>query len=230
MHAAGLAQGGIRAYRWPRMIRFSLFGFPVRIEPFFWVVLVLLGSMGTRGGSREEILAVGLFVVAGFVSILVHELGHAFAGRRFGAHSEITLHSFGGYAAFSGGGFTRSQSFLVTAAGPVLQIFLGWVAYVVFTSGSGLTPAAAHFFLLLALISWVWAGLNLLPVVPLDGGQMLHAALGPERVNLTLWITIITALVSAVMVYKFLGSLIFPIFLGMFAWKAWKALQERNFR
>jgi Zn-dependent protease len=212
------------------MIRFSIFGFPVRIEPFFWVVLVLLGSMGTRGGSREEILGVGLFVVAGFVSILVHELGHAFAGRRFGAHSEITLHGFGGYAAFSGGGFTRGQSFLVTAAGPALQILLGGAAYALLTSTSGMTQPAVHFFVMLWLISWIWAGLNLLPVVPLDGGQMLHAALGPERVNLTLWISILTALVSAVLVFRILGSFIFPIFLGMFAWKAWKALQERNFR
>ena len=84
------------------MIRFSLFGIPVAIEPFFWITLVILGG-ASGADNAAEILNIGLFVIAGFISILVHELGHALTARSFGAHSRITLQAFGGYAAYTGG-------------------------------------------------------------------------------------------------------------------------------
>jgi stage IV sporulation protein FB len=209
------------------MIRFSLFGIPVAIEPFFWITLVILGG-ASGADNAAEILNIGLFVIAGFISILVHELGHALTARSFGAHARITLQAFGGYAAYAGVSLNRWQSFLVTAAGPGVQILLGLAVYFLMQFLPNLSEQGETFLYTLVLISFFWAILNLLPVVPLDGGQMLNAALGPARIKITLWTSIVVAVVAALAMFTKTGSIIFPIFLGMFAWQAFQALKEQR--
>jgi stage IV sporulation protein FB len=207
------------------MIRFALFGIPIQIQPWFWITLAIIGG-GASANSKAAILQLALFLLAGLISILVHELGHALAGRAFGASSEITLQAFGGYAAFAGARFTRPQHFLVTAAGPAAQILLGLVIYLLIPELFKLTSTAGYFWQTLVWISCAWALINLLPVLPLDGGQMVNAILGPARLKLTLWITILTASCAALIVFKTTDSFIFPIFLGFFAWQAWQALRQ----
>ncbi len=211
------------------MVRFNLFGIPVTIQPFFWITLAILG--GALGAdSTAAILRVCLFILAGLVSILVHELGHALTARKFGARTEIVLQAFGGYAAYSGVHMSRLRSFLITAAGPAIQILLGFAVLAVLRSAPNLNLNAEIFLKTLVWISFVWAILNLLPVVPLDGGQMLNAILGPQRVRLTLWISIIVAIIVAVVLFQTTGSILFPIFMGMFAWQAYQALKEHGLR
>jgi stage IV sporulation protein FB len=232
------------------MIRFSLFGIPVLIQPFFWITLALIGG-ALEANSSEAIFRLGLFILAGFISILVHELGHALTARHFGAYTEIVLQAFGGYASYTGVRMTRTQSFLITAAGPAIQIALGVIVFfmllthgyidpdqsnalrwarglVFFDEGvlSNLNPNMIYFLLVLMGISIFWAVINLLPVLPLDGGQMLSAVLGPQRMHITLWITIIVSIAAAILMFRFLGSFLFSIFLCFFAWQAWKALKE----
>ena len=209
------------------MIRFSIFGIPVEVQPFFWISLVIIGSMG-GADSTAAFFEILLFVLAGFISIMVHELGHALTARGFGASTSITLQAFGGYAAYSGIQMNRWQSFLITAAGPVIQIALGVVLFVAFQFLPDLNPNGVYFLKTLMFISLFWAILNLLPVIPLDGGQMLNAALGPARIKITLWITILVAITVGFAMFKYTHSIIFPIFLGMFAWQAFQALQERR--
>lgn len=206
------------------MIRFTLFGIPVEVQPWFWISLVLLGG-GIEANTKEAILRLVLFLLAGFISVLVHEMGHALTGRAFGARSEVTLHAFGGVARFTGAWFGRKQDFLVTAAGPGAQLLLALAVWVAIPHLPELRSAAGYFWRVLFFISLIWALLNLLPVFPLDGGQMLNAAMGPARERATLWVSIVTAVVAAVLVFKFTGSFIFPAFLGLFAYQAWKRLQ-----
>jgi Zn-dependent protease len=209
------------------MIRFSLFRIPVEVQPFFWISLVILGgAMGAD--SVNEIFRIVLFVLAGFISVLVHEFGHALTARSFGANCRITLQAFGGYAAYSGVRMTRARSFLITAAGPGIQIVLGLVVMLLLHLLPDHGSFGAYFLSELMLISFFWAILNLLPVLPLDGGQMLNAALGPARIKITLWVTIIVAVVVALATYNLTGSIIFPIFLGMFAWQAFQALKDQR--
>ena len=207
------------------MVSFSLFGIPVQIHPWFWISLAMIGGGGSAN-TQSGILLLALFVLAGLVSILVHELGHALTGRAFGARSEITLQAFGGLATFAGARFTRLQHFLVTAAGPAAQLLLAAVVYGSIPDLFELRSPAGHFCQVLTEISVVWALINLLPVLPLDGGQMLNAILGPARLQLTLWITILTASTAALLIFKRTHSPIFPLFLGLFVWQAWKALKQ----
>ncbi len=209
------------------MIRFSLFGIPIVVQPFFWITLVILGG-ALRADSTAAIFQIVLFVLAGFISILIHELGHALAARSFGATSAITLQAFGGYAAYSGARMSRLQSFLITAAGPAIQIVLGLAVYLLLRSLPDLSNHGFYFLKILTIISFVWAILNLLPVLPLDGGQMLNAVLGPARIKITLTISIVVAIIAGLAIFAKTGSILFPIFLGMFAWQAFQGLQQHR--
>jgi stage IV sporulation protein FB len=209
------------------MVRFTIFGIPVRVEPWFWITLALLGgALDTR--TSAEILSLALFLLAGFFSILVHELGHALTARKFGGYSEITLQAFGGYATCTGVRLTRPQDFAVTAAGPFVQIALGLAVFFAFPYLGKLNPNFLGFLFDLMKISIIWAVLNLLPILPLDGGRMLDAVLGPKRIRITLWTTISFAVVVGILMIKYTNSFLFPIFLGMFAWQAWQALGEQR--
>lgn len=211
------------------MIRFSIFGIPVQVLPFFWITLAILGASG--GASRaDEILKILLFVIAGFISVLVHELGHALTARRFGAQTAIVLEAFGGYAAYSGAHMTRLRSFLITAAGPAIQILLGVIVLVIYNLLPEQSENGAHFLETLIGISFFWAILNLLPVLPLDGGRMLNSILGPSRIKITLWVTIIVAVGVGLLMFAFFKTLLFPLFLGVFAWQAFQALKENKWR
>lgn len=241
------------------MFRFTIFGIPVEVQPFFWITLIILG--GANGAdSKEAIFEIVLFVLAGFISILVHELGHALTARKYGANVHIVLQAFGGYAAYSGVRMDRRQSFLVTAAGPgagfslLLAVLTGMCVFfggaeVLAMAGLELFGIRPDFlpmelftlsqekpfvFSLLMNFIWInfwWNALNVLPVIPLDGGHMLNAAMGPSRIRTTLWISIIVA--SGVALFMFVrnpGNFIFPIFLGMFAWQSYQALQQTRYR
>jgi len=206
------------------MFRFSIFGIPVEVQPFFWVSLVLLGG-ADRADSMIGIFRVVLFVLAGFISILTHELGHALTARAFGAHSAISLQAFGGYAVHSGRNFKRWQNFLVTAAGPLVQIALALATFLLLNRLESVTREGKYFLNVLMVISFFWAALNLLPILPLDGGHMLNSVLGPARIKITLWTTIIVAAVVGFWMFTQYSSFIFPIILGMYAWKAHQALK-----
>jgi stage IV sporulation protein FB len=210
------------------MIRFSVFAIPVEVQPFFWVTLVIIGG-ALSADSIAAMFQILLFVLAGFISILIHELGHALTARAFGAYSRITLQAFGGYAAYSGVRMTRGRQFLITAAGPAVQIVLGLLTFgLISVFGSKLSPNGAYFLYIITVISFIWAILNLLPVLPLDGGQLLNAALGPNRIRTTLWVSVIVAIgVAGAMLLHDPRNFLFPIFMGMFAWQSYQALQQR---
>lgn len=210
------------------MIHFSLFGIPVSIQPFFWITLALIGG-AFRADSPQAFLELGLFVLAGFISVLVHELGHALTIKSYKVPTSITLQAFGGYATYPARSLDRVQSFLVTAAGPATQLVLALVAHIILHR-IPYNEGIFHFLTSLKWISIIWAVLNLLPVLPLDGGQLVNALLGPSRISITLWITILTAVTTGVAMFLLTKSILFPIFMGFFAYQAVQALRARNFR
>jgi len=207
------------------MIQFSLFKIPIRVELWFWLTLAFIGGV-TRVREKEQFFLLLLFLIAGFISILVHELGHALTAKAFGKRVEIVLQAFGGYAAYSGGApLDRTRTFLVTAAGPALQIVLGAVVYFYAKAFPSMNFQAIYFVKVLYGISFVWAILNLLPVLPLDGGRLLQTILGPSRIKLTLLISIAVAIGVGVLYFMMTNSILLPIFMGMFAYQAFQELK-----
>ena len=148
--------------------QFSLFGFGIRIEIFFGLLAVwVMASF-----SPDYVRGAAIVAAVGS-SILVHELGHAFAFRRYGFESSIVLHGLGGYTMpVQGTRLTNGQDLLVSLAGPFTQIFgLGLPALLlsrqgIFTGTADVVVRSMVWFNLL------WGVVNLLPVLPLDGGNI----------------------------------------------------------
>lgn len=179
------------------MICFTLFRVPVIIHPTLWVMLALLGSLFT--GFATGVAGVALFAVALFFCLLLHEMGHALVGRMLGGGSpEVYLAWLGGDCCNESARLTRMQGVLMTAAGPlasllpalvvavVLSIVLGSVGEGFLAVGNfalghvsavlmeQFPPMVLVFALYLVQICVWWSVLNLLPVFPLDGGQIMH--------------------------------------------------------
>lgn len=81
--------------RTPYDLRFSIFGFPVRVHPIFWLVALIMGS-----GGAEKMVDLFGWVAAVFVAILIHELGHAWVMRHYGLRPWIVLYGMGGLACY----------------------------------------------------------------------------------------------------------------------------------
>jgi len=208
------------------MIEFSLFGIRVRVEPIFWLTVAFLGGI-LQARSAEAFLLVALFVLAGFISILIHEMGHALMIRKFNLPTEVTLAAFGGYATYPPGILSRKQSFAVTVAGPGIQILFGvavfFLSQLIVLENSHLNT----FFFYLYIVSIIWAIFNCLPIYPMDGGQMLSAILGPNRARAVH----ITGMTCAVLVGLFAfssGYMLMGLFMGMFAWQNYQMLQQHR--
>jgi stage IV sporulation protein FB len=177
------------------VIRFKLLGFPVSIQPFFWIIIALLGG-GFSANTPQAFRLLLVWMVVVLVSILVHELGHALAGRRYGATPEIRLHGFGGLAIMHGGRFTRLQSILVSAAGPAFGFALGILVLVLFMGSLRnyeLPLELRYAITMLLYVNFFWTLINLLPILPLDGGQIFRDLAGPHRAGLVRWVAVICA-------------------------------------
>jgi stage IV sporulation protein FB len=182
-------------------LRFNLAGFPVRVHPLFWLIAILLGY------SSGDILQVLIWVVVVFVSILVHELGHALAFRRYGLSSQIILHFAGGLTVpestlwgsrWANVALGPNQNIFISLAGPGAGfLFAGLVIAGVLLTGGTIIPTRLLGFIpvpgfamlpfggnllsgFVTALLWVnifWGVINLLPVYPLDGGSVTRNVL-----------------------------------------------------
>jgi stage IV sporulation protein FB len=104
----------------PGDLHFRVAGFPVRVHPLFWVVSLVLG-MGT--GKADPIVTL-LWVAVVFVSILVHELGHAVMQRKYGGWPRIVLYGMGGLAICDNCDRTPRSQIIISFAGPAAGFLL----------------------------------------------------------------------------------------------------------
>jgi stage IV sporulation protein FB len=111
-------------------IHFRLFGIPVRVHPFFWLVAVFLGAGGMSRGEVDPVNAL-VWVVVMFVSILVHEFGHATMQRSYGGHPWITLYGLGGLASCNDCDRSTSRQIIISLAGPIAGFLLAIVMILV---------------------------------------------------------------------------------------------------
>lgn len=150
--------------------------------------LLLLGWVAISSWTaREQFRDVAnglLFVSALFGIIVLHELGHALAARRFGIPtSDITLLPIGGVARLEGMPEKPYQELIVAIAGPAVNFALALVFWMLVRSADAIT-SLTHFNLvggsLLAKLQYVNIGLalfNLIPAFPMDGGRVLRSLL-----------------------------------------------------
>lgn len=189
----------------PADLQFTLLGIRVRVSAWFWLTAVLMGWGACQGLSLgDQRLLVQLLVIwlgVVFLSILVHEMGHALAYRNFGQAAHVVLYHLGGLAVPEAWGrrhLRPVQRLLVSAAGPLAQFLLA-VLTVGLLKVAGYSvpfpiPAVSSalnfyegrdfpstqtlaFFDFLLYVNVFWPLLNLIPVPPLDGGQIVREGL-----------------------------------------------------
>ena len=205
------------------MFRFYLFGFPVTVELWFWVSCFLLfGGLQMQSWTDVASLAeVAIWIILAFLSILAHELGHASMARRYSATPEILLHAFGGVTVPHGARFNRKQDLLFVGAGPgasLALVALAWFALnVVPIQNADWDNAFRRLFGL----NLTWAIFNLLPILPLDGGQLLRTALGDRRLRITATVGFVTAVLVAIL-GLLSHSVLLTLFMAMFAYENWR--------
>lgn len=179
---------------------FRLFGVPVEVQLGFWLSAALLG-FGIL--AREQYPQFLVWVVVVFLSVLVHEFGHALAIKRHRIEPEITLHFMGGTTTWrSILPLGRLQHIFISLAGPFAGFFVAGLVHLVLEYAPGLhvlPPLLLGGLQLLVQVNVVWGVLNLIPVLPFDGGHVLEHALGPKRARLTAAISGVAAVLLAIL-------------------------------
>lgn len=158
-----------------REAHFHFLGVPVYMEPLHFVVSALFGFM-QYGLSASA----AIWVVLVFIGVLLHEMGHALVGRRFGQDPFVILSGWGGLTTWlSPRALSPGQQILVSFAGPAVGLALGggvWLWYT-YAPTHQLPPIAANAIVDFIWVNFGWAIFNLLPIFPLDGGQISKATL-----------------------------------------------------
>jgi len=165
---------------------FSVAGIPVVIHPAFFAVILVLGLV-----YMATPVYLATWVAIATVSILLHEFGHAFAFRIFGLRPSVSLVGFGGLTSAEGpdgstDDFTPIRHIIVSLAGPLSALILLGLPALFTAEANGFDPWTSLSFrrsldpaeIILGQIVYInvgWSLLNLLPVLPLDGGNVVAA-------------------------------------------------------
>lgn len=235
-------------------LQFRLVGTPIRVSPMFWLIAILLGS---SGGLAQ----IPIWVVVVFVSILIHEMGHVLAFRRYGIHSQIVLHFAGGLTIPEstpwGTGYASvapspKQEIVISLAGPFAGFSFAAIVMLVatLTGGTLLTgkifgfipvPLTAImpfggqilgiFFSMLLWVNISWGLFNLVPVFPLDGGQVtrnIFMIYDPwNGVRKALWVSVVVGGLLAIGGFFLFHSIYIGALFGMLAFQSFQLLQGR---
>jgi Zn-dependent protease/CBS domain-containing protein len=149
-----------------------------------------------------------------FVSLLLHEFGHALQARREGIEIDgITLWLFGGVARFKGSFQSAGAEFRVAVAGPLVSLALG-VLFVLIALIPGIPSVVDGVAAWLGYINLTLLVFNLIPAPPLDGGRVLHAALWRLRGDYV-WATRVAANVG-----RGFGYLLIALGIAMFVFES----------
>jgi Zn-dependent protease len=155
---------------------FSIAGIPVRVEPVFFVISALFGLRY----AEESVSLVFVWMGVTFVSILVHELGHGLSLKAFGTPSAIVLHGFGGVT-LSRRHLDKARSVVVSLAGSIVALLVLWLparqlraSDWYFEQDLWLRGAVTF----TAFANLWWSVANLLPIRPLDGGNVVSELFG----------------------------------------------------
>jgi stage IV sporulation protein FB len=226
-------------------LRFHLLGIPVRVHPMFWLVALLMGV----GGSRER-TDIAIWVGVAFVSILVHEMGHALAALAHGWQPSITLYAMGGLASYQPTRHEPLSRILITLAGPFAGfVFAAVVAAGIVASGHTIrfvwesgwslpfyweppyARRAESVISDLLYINIYWGLVNLLPIYPLDGGQIARELFSlndaDNGVRLSLWLSVFAGAALAVVSLVKFHQQFQAFFFGYLAFLSYQELQAR---
>jgi len=147
---------------------------PVTVRPSFLIIAGLIGFIGV--GTWSQTVA---WIVIVFVSILIHEMGHAFTARMYGSAVAIELNGLGGLTRWSTPReeITPGRRALIAAAGSAVGLLFGGLVWLVAGQFGPYDPLIAFILESTIYVNVFWGLLNWLPIRPLDGGHLLESLL-----------------------------------------------------
>lgn len=176
-----------------------------------WIVLAIIGG-GFGISDKDSLVQVLCFVVAGMLTLLAHEFGHALVGRKLGGgNAAITIAGMGGITRHEFAPSSRLNYFITVLAGPLASLLLGITGGAILglqlgqletgiqlsltlpvgtispeaaqvLLNSSISPTLFKLYAVLFLICFWWSVFNLLPILPLDGGRLLATLLNNNRI------------------------------------------------
>lgn len=197
---------------------------PITIYPTFWLFAAIIGYMNSLSLTGTVI-----WVAIIFVSVLFHEFGHALTALLFRRHPRIELVALGGLTYHDGTKLSMWKQFLIVLDGPLFGFLLYILASLLISFVSIRSEA-----LMLALTNFRWANLfwtfvNLLPILPLDGGQLLRIVLegvfGGKGFKYALAISGLVALALSLFFFFYQGFLIGAL-LFLMAFQSYEAFRQ----
>jgi Zn-dependent protease len=187
------------------VLKFNLGDIPVRVHFSFLLIAFIF--------RQDRIVDMAVWVLVAFLAVLLHEAGHAFAARHYGASPvTITLFALGGVTVYPATQeMTPPRRFVISAMGSIVGIVTGGIVLLlaragVFDGSSAVVDVAVTGYVWAAL---GWGVLNWIPIRPLDGGAMLTSFLEivwPKRALVVAKvISVMFGIAAAVLLYN-IGS------------------------
>ncbi|MBS0622274.1 MAG: site-2 protease family protein [Verrucomicrobia bacterium] len=202
----------------------------ISISPMFWVFAGILGFL-----MSQSLLGTGIWIGVILISVVVHELGHALTANAFGQSAHIRLLFFGGATYREQKSIGLLKEFLITLNGPLFGFALGILMWGV-QHFLWLHPPflVAYTLTAFVFVNIFWSILNLLPVMPMDGGQLLRIVCEGIFKNkgtaIALMISLILALSIAVAGF-FMGQIFLGAIFLLFAFESfrgWKVARHSS--
>lgn len=196
-------------------IRFRVGGIPVVVQVSFFLAAAFLGTTHDLADLPEWVAVV-------FVSIVAHEMGHALMFRAFGVRSRIVLHLMGGVTiAEDSAALSPGRLSAMAVAGPGVGLALGLLTFALSRALGTPTPGGSADTVVhdVLFVNVAWSLVNLLPIHPLDGGQLLRQALGvvlPRRVEIATQAVSLLTVIGVAVVAIPRGYVVAVLILGWF--------------
>jgi membrane-associated protease RseP (regulator of RpoE activity) len=209
-------------------VRFRFLGMPVRVHPLFWLVTALMGG----AGGEENLGPILIWIGCVFVSILAHEYGHGLMARVFRCSPSIVLYGMGGLCYSQTERQTPWQRLAVLLAGPGagLAVF-GCLVLGLLVMGGPRSSVGHEIVQDLIQINLFWSLFNLLPIWPLDGGQIAGVVLTMinrrKGMNWAHVVSLVTAALTAVLWFK-INQLFMGFFFALLAVVNFQVLQAHH--
>ena len=203
---------------------FKLAGIPVRVEPAFLVISALFGLRYVDFGLDVVLIWVG----ASFISILVHELGHGITLKVFGQPSAIVLHGFGGVTISPRRSVvSKGRSIAVSLAGSITGLVILWVPMHQLLNSEWILDQPEALIWLIIFLEFQnlwWSVANLLPIRPLDGGNVTAELFGlPSARRISIGVAIAAA------IFAFANDQGYAAFFALFlAFNNWQEIRAEQ--
>lgn len=205
---------------------------PISIHPLFWLLAAFIGWINS--GSFVGVLVwIGII----FVSVLIHEFGHALTALAFKQSAKIQLIALGGLTSYEGPKLRFWQQFIIVFNGPLFGFFLFLLATWLLQFDWKGSPLIFATLKITQIANLFWSVVNLLPVMPLDGGQLLRivleASFGVKGFKAALFIGGLLSTLLALgcfLIQQFLVGAIFFLlaFQGFASWKSSRFATKRD--